>query len=198
MKIAKATADDLAMASDLANAFDSLTRTYIPRDLDGMIFDSDDDKECGRVLRHLLEIVNRGSLHCVVLGMHVMLDPANRCVDPKLNYIEHHPDVLAGFNAKRARPLADWHQDMGNVLWWRFPIDEPPYVGSPRCSDWPGYHTHFTPLLLPDDPMLHRVDDAEAAAGEEQAQGEAEAWEQQQFAEGEAQWLAAQGAEEQP
>lgn len=35
---------------------------------------------------------------------------------------------------------------MGDVLWWRFPIDEAPYVGSPIASDWPGYHTHFTPL----------------------------------------------------
>jgi hypothetical protein len=32
---------------------------------------------------------------------------------------------------ERARPLAEWHVDMGPVLWWRFPVDEPPYVGTP-------------------------------------------------------------------
>lgn len=45
-----------------------------------------------------------------------------------------------------ARPLEEWHEDYGDVLWWKFPIEEPPYVGSPLCSDWPEYHTHWTPL----------------------------------------------------
>jgi hypothetical protein len=49
-----------------------------------------------------------------------------------------------------SRPLADWHEDVGDVLWWRFPIEEAPYVGHPNCDNWPGYHTHWTPLVLPD------------------------------------------------
>jgi hypothetical protein len=44
-----------------------------------------------------------------------------------------------------ATPVEEYHEDMGPVTWWRFPIDEPPWVGSPNDSDWPGYHTHFTP-----------------------------------------------------
>lgn len=28
-------------------------------------------------------------------------------------------------------PLHDWHEDMGDVLWWLWPIEQPPYVGSP-------------------------------------------------------------------
>ena len=48
-----------------------------------------------------------------------------------------------------ARPGEEYHEDMGNVLWWRFPIDEPPYAGMPGDSDWPGYHTHFTPIPIP-------------------------------------------------
>jgi hypothetical protein len=31
----------------------------------------------------------------------------------------------------KARPLSEWHEDMGPKLWWRFPIEEPPYCGSP-------------------------------------------------------------------
>lgn len=68
----------------------------------------------------------------------------------------------------KARPLAEWCEEDGEVLWWRFPIDEPPYVGSPldlgqtvevvfrtqqgeethrhMVGGWPGYHTHWTPL----------------------------------------------------
>jgi hypothetical protein len=52
-----------------------------------------------------------------------------------------------------ARPLVDWHEGHGTVLWWRFPIVEPPYVGSPLEDDWlPGYHTHWTRLDPPAPP----------------------------------------------
>lgn len=33
--------------------------------------------------------------------------------------------------ATTALPLSEYHEDMGDVLWWKFPIEEPPYVGSP-------------------------------------------------------------------
>lgn len=48
-----------------------------------------------------------------------------------------------------AWPLERWHEDMGPALWWKFPIDEPPYVGTPIDSDWPGYHTHWSPIPIP-------------------------------------------------
>jgi len=54
----------------------------------------------------------------------------------------------------KPRPLEQWHEDMGDCLWYKFPIDEAPYVGSPLSDDWTGHHTHFTPLipiLTPED-----------------------------------------------
>lgn len=30
------------------------------------------------------------------------------------------------------RPIAEYNEDMGTVLWWKFPIEEPPYVGGPN------------------------------------------------------------------
>jgi hypothetical protein len=70
-----------------------------------------------------------------------------------------------------ARPLSDWHEDFGPVLWWCFPVREPPYVGTPldaglpvevvirdsvrdytytrHVGGWPGHHTHWTPLPEP-------------------------------------------------
>ena len=166
MKMAKASQADLAMAVDLATAFEHLTSRWnaaLPegmqkppdsgaQDVDIERFDSDDDKQCGRVLRHLLDIVNRGSLFRVVWGMLVLLDPANRCVDPSADSIQHHPDAKAGMEAKNARPEDEYHDDMCAVLWWRFPIVEDPYVGTPTDSCWPGYHTHFTQLICPDEP----------------------------------------------
>jgi len=51
-----------------------------------------------------------------------------------------------------AIPGEQWHEDDGACLWWRFEIDEAPYVGDPRDSDWPGYHTHFTRIVCPVPP----------------------------------------------
>nr|WP_312456703.1 hypothetical protein [Stenotrophomonas pavanii] len=48
-----------------------------------------------------------------------------------------------------ARALAEWREDDGNVLWWawcgREWAGEPAWAGTPNDSDWPGYHTHWTP-----------------------------------------------------
>ncbi|QIJ76191.1 hypothetical protein GU700_17290 [Methylobacterium sp. NI91] len=88
-----------------------------------------------------------------------------------------HPDTTlsVGGAKERARPLAEWTEEDGDVLWWRFPITEPPYVGSPldcgkqieitisehgrndRMSrywvgGWPDYHTHWTPIPCPEAP----------------------------------------------
>lgn len=51
-----------------------------------------------------------------------------------------------------AKPLEEWGEDYGDVLWWKFPIEEPPYVGSPLDEKWPAYHTHWTPIVIPQPP----------------------------------------------
>ena len=66
----------------------------------------------------------------------------------------------------KPRPLEEWHEGLGDVLWWKFPVNEPPYVGTPNdlghtvelyarthghadryightmVGGWTGYHTH--------------------------------------------------------
>lgn len=46
----------------------------------------------------------------------------------------------------------EYHEDFGDVLWWRLPINEPPHVGSPLDDDFPvdGYYTHWSKLVIPD------------------------------------------------
>lgn len=44
-----------------------------------------------------------------------------------------------------------WHEDIGPVLWWDFPVEEPPYCGTPLDDDFPKYKTHFTELHIPDE-----------------------------------------------
>lgn len=45
--------------------------------------------------------------------------------------------ILTQATASNAlRPLDEWHEDDGPVLWWHWPIQEPPWVGTPLDSDW--------------------------------------------------------------
>lgn len=47
-------------------------------------------------------------------------------------------------------PAEEWNEDDFFVIWWRLPIEEPPYIGSPMCDDWTeNYYTHFTRLIEP-------------------------------------------------
>lgn len=72
----------------------------------------------------------------------------------------------------KALPISEYHEGMGPVLWWKFPIEEPPYCGTPNdvgqtvevtvkafnvnkillacVGGWPGYHTHWTPIEIPE------------------------------------------------
>lgn len=46
----------------------------------------------------------------------------------------------------------DWHEEIGAVLWWNFPIEEPAYCGTPLDTDFPQYKTHWTRLVIPSPP----------------------------------------------
>lgn len=170
MKIAKASEVDLLMATDLCGMLEALGHRFSPAMPTKVAvsaahewFNKHNDEQCGRALRALLETSQRGSLIRVVSGCAAMLHPEKMCVDPEADVIEHHPDALAGLAARHARPLSEWADDLGDVLWWRFPIDEAPYCGSPICDDWPGYHTHWTPLILPREPAVAASTAADAA-----------------------------------
>lgn len=52
-------------------------------------------------------------------------------------------------DANEPRPIEEWGEDYGDCLWWFFPIQEPPYCGTPLDCDFPDYVTHFTRLILP-------------------------------------------------
>lgn len=45
--------------------------------------------------------------------------------------------------------VEQWSESDGPVLWWRLPVVEPPFAGTPLDSDWPGYHTHWTRIPNP-------------------------------------------------
>lgn len=35
------------------------------------------------------------------------------------------------------RPVSEWSEDFGAVLWWKLPVGEAPYCGEPTWDDWP-------------------------------------------------------------
>lgn len=165
MKIAKASVADLDMAFELVGALDTLSSRLgaaMPEkiakpqrdDDEAEGFSLDDGEKCRRVCEYLIRLTRGASLSRVVCNATVMLDPCNKCVDPQADTIKYHPDTVDGTAARKAIPLSDWHEDIGAALWWRFPVEEPPYCGSPVCDDWPGYHTHWTPILVPHEPAV--------------------------------------------
>lgn len=65
----------------------------------------------------------------------------------------------------KLRPLAEYHEDHGTVLWWHLPIQEPPYVGAgpgmnestregvpTMCAHllMQGWLTHWSPIPQPE------------------------------------------------
>jgi hypothetical protein len=95
----------------------------------------------------------------IVLGMRNQRHAYRRIVgDPKARLPEYHHWALPFIDdvtldeLRRAQPLDQWHEAEGDVLWWKFPVSEPPYVGSPLDTGWPGYYTHWTRIALPDGP----------------------------------------------
>ena len=148
MKTAKASISELEMAMELAGALEALSSRLgatMPekiakpqRDDEAEGFSLDDDENCRRVCEYLIRMTRSVSLSRVVCNSAAM----------------------AGIAARKAIPLADWNEDVGVTLWWRFPVEEPPYCGSPTYDDWPGYHTHWTPILVPHEPSVDVVDDA--------------------------------------
>jgi len=116
MKMTKASEADMKMAMDLCHALDALGHRFVPSMPEAIEeladgresehFDRDDDAQCGRALRHLLNVVDSGSLTRVVWGMAVLLDPKNKVVDPSADTIEHHPEVVAALAASKSATAA--------------------------------------------------------------------------------------------
>jgi len=52
-------------------------------------------------------------------------------------------------DANEPKPIEEWGEDYGDCLWWSFPIEEPPYCGTPLDCNFPNHVTHFTRLILP-------------------------------------------------
>lgn len=63
-------------------------------------------------------------------------------------------------------PANSWHEEMGDVLWWRIPVEESPYVGSPLDTNWDyssGY-THYSSIPKVEEGALYSLTSSVAEA----------------------------------
>lgn len=99
MKMAKASEADMEMALKLCSALEAVDRRFFPEgsegDNDPECLDMSNDAHCGLVLRHIRRIMQGGSIGRVIWGMHVLMDPANKLVDPDARTLEPHPETVA-------------------------------------------------------------------------------------------------------
>lgn len=73
--------------------------------------------------------------------------------DEAVNAIECMKRDAANFFEEYRLPkqLDEWHEDDGAALWWKFPVTEPPYCGTPLDDDFPDYVTHWTRITPPEE-----------------------------------------------
>lgn len=140
MKMARASEQDLEVAQQISSFIESLEKGYAPEamDDDEDFFDIDDPDQCQEVLRKLLEISANGSIFRVTFGMLVLLDPANKLLDPDADTLEPHPDITmlqsnAEAAAKKLRSAQICHPRAVETL-----VDEARQILAPYLPDgWP-------------------------------------------------------------
>lgn len=127
--------------------------------------------QCHATFKAAIKTITKSSVSTVASGPYTVEEPQDE--DDSAMVLDANGDpmtadeIVAALNALSrsataviARPIKEWHEDMGPVTWWRLPVNEPPWVGTPNDSDWPldqpsfddplrPYYTHFTPLVVP-------------------------------------------------
>lgn len=96
MKMAKASQADLDMALDLISVLNDIEDGQFPGRFDPDSestewLDSNDSQQCDKLIDNLRRLLNRGSIGRVIMGMAVVCDPSNECIDPDADTIEYHP-----------------------------------------------------------------------------------------------------------
>lgn len=97
-------------------------------------------KDVRRLMRVIAKTTREGSLfHSSVYSKEELADVIEAAIS----------DTTALDAMTVVRPQAAWASSDGPVLWWKLPVTEAPYLGTPRDAGWPGDHTHWTPLPTP-------------------------------------------------
>jgi hypothetical protein len=115
--MAKASQADIDMALDLISVLDDIERGYFPYRFSDHEsestewIDTDDNEQYERLIENLKRLLNRGSIGRVIIGMAVVCDPSNECIDPDADCIEHHPKLQ---QMESALLWTLWHHQGGS------------------------------------------------------------------------------------
>lgn len=101
----------------------------------------------------LEEIAKHGLTDFARLALPDALEQLRAALKPQPESAQAQKAGIELIGLRTPRRLDEWHEEHSDVLWWKFPIDEPPYCGTPLDGNWPEYHTHWTPLLIPNEPQ---------------------------------------------
>jgi len=111
MKMAKASQADLDLAIKITSALEACERGAMPAGLcddewERDEFDIDSTRDCRRVIEHLLDVMETGSLARVTWGMFILLDPENKLLDPNVDHLALHPELSNAGQMRKERDAA--------------------------------------------------------------------------------------------
>lgn len=121
MKMAKASHEDMSALLDVVSVIEAMAKGWMPELKaeegiecpDDDLFDPDDPEHCRYVVDMLLRADERGGLFRAAFGLTVLLNPKNELVDPDLDHIAKHPNII---KALKAREWMKKRHDQGVVV----------------------------------------------------------------------------------
>ena len=96
------------------------------------------------------------SLMRVVYGYQALLDSG--ALDNDSDVLDLSPKIQRALECSELTPINEYHEELGYVLCWKVPIDEPPIVANPitEVLNPANFYTHYS--------LMPAVDGSEAMA----------------------------------
>ncbi|POA45528.1 hypothetical protein C1893_23010 [Pseudomonas sp. MPR-ANC1] len=109
---AKASEEDLKCADQIVYTMEAIERGHLPDEMClvelGEAFNVEDPIQCQRVVRHLLDVVSKGSIGRAVLGMRQLFDPRSGVLAPDSDVLELHPRLVQALHGAQQEKANEW------------------------------------------------------------------------------------------
>lgn len=112
MLVAKASEEDLRSVDHVVYALESIGAGRVPDELCveevGEAFDVEDPAQCQRVVRHLLDVTETGSIGRAATGLRTVFDPRNEVLAPDSDVLELHPRLVRSLACADQLQASGW------------------------------------------------------------------------------------------
>lgn len=109
---ARASEEDLKCADQIAYTMEAIERGHLPDEIcqvePGEAFNVEDPLQCQRVVRHLLDVVSKGSIGRAVMGMRQLFDPRSEVLAPDSDVLELHPRLVQALHDAQQAKASEW------------------------------------------------------------------------------------------